>query len=248
MEIYRKCDFAGLGNILICLTQLVGNCRNISNTIYDNEFGTCIELDSMYFDVIQDFPEYTSFDKCRIIINEETIKHMYSTLYNIMRPTKFMEEQLRENLYLVEGVTCGINIRRGSFSEDSKQYSDDRSLAPEHMFCNDKGLEKFKKIISDSPGRVYVSSDSPSTKKELKNIFGDKVTMVETEFIHTSIDANHPANRTLKNYRDVYLVWFLLSMCPRIFITAGLTSDVRSTFGLTAAFYGQVPFEEIMSE
>jgi hypothetical protein len=159
-----------------------------------------------------------------------------------------MKKRIRENLHLIDGVTCGINIRRGSYSEDSKQYSDDRALAPEHMFCNDNGLEKFKKIISDSSGRVYVSSDSPSTKKELKNIFGDKITMVETEFIHTSADADHPANRTLKDYQDVYLVWFLLSMCPLIFITAGLTSEVRSTFGLTAAFYGQIPYKEIMSE
>jgi len=248
MEIYRKSEFAGLGNILICLCQLIGNCRNVSNTIYDNEFGSCIVLDSKYFNVIPDSPEYTSFDKCRIIINEETLKYMYNTLQQIIRPTDFMIEQIYANIHLIDGVTCGINIRRGSYSEDSKQYSDDRALAPEHMFCNDKGLEKFKKIISDSPGKVYVSSDSPSTKKELKNIFGDKITMVETEFIHTSIDANHSANRTLKNYRDVYLVWFLLSRCPRVFITAGLTNDVRSTYGLTAALYGRVPFEEIMSE
>jgi hypothetical protein len=247
MEIYRKLPFAGLGNILFNLSFLPGNCRNISNTIYDNEFGSCIELDSKYFDVIQDFPEYKSFDKCQIIINLETIDHMYKILHQIIRPTIFMKQQIKENFHLIDGVTCGINIRRGSYSEDSKQYSDDRALSSEHMFCNDNGLEIFKKIISDSPGRVYVSSDSPSTKKELKNIFGDKVTMVETEFIHTSTDANHPANRTLKNYRDVYLVWFLLSMCPRIFITAGLTSEVRSTFGLTAALYGQIPFEEIMS-
>lgn len=149
-----------------------------------------------------------------------------------------MKELLSQNIHLLEGVTAGVNIRRGSYSEDTKQCKD--GGGPEHYFCSDAGLEKFIEIIRAEPGRVYVASDSPSTKNKLKEIFGDKITMNETEFVHTS-DEDYAGKRTVKNFQDVYLVWFLLSMCPKLYITGGkVPGDCTgmTTYGFSAGLYG----------
>jgi hypothetical protein len=237
-KIFRRTPAAGLGNLVFQLAQACAYHKNpyISANVLDNEFGNCISLE--YFQVIPDSDEYAPVE-CPLYFNDEIICMYKSVLPRMIRPTLHMKELLRQNLHLLDGVTAGVNIRRGSYSEDTKQCKD---AGPEHFFCSDEDLEKFIHVIRAEPGRVYVSSDSPATKNKLKEIFGEKITMNETEFVHTS-DVDFAGKRTVKNLQDVYLVWFLLSMCPKLYITGGKSKDNctgMSTYGVSAGLYGCV--------
>jgi hypothetical protein len=243
-KIFRRSSTAGLGNLVLQLANAYGNNPYISENVLDNEFGNCISLD--YFQVIPDKPEYDLFES-HLFFNDITIPNYRKVLPRMIKPTLHMKQLLKENLHLLDGVTAGVNIRRGSYSEDTKQCKD--GGGPEHYFCSDSDLERFMDAIRAEPGKVYVASDSPSTKNKLKEIFGDKITMNETEFVHTS-DEDYAGKRTVKNMQDVYLVWFLLSMCPRIYITGGKTrGDCTglSTYGFSAALYGGVPIRQVIT-
>lgn len=234
-KIYRREPYAGFGNILLQLSRIYKIHPYISKSTLDNEFGTCISLD--YFQIIEDEEKYENVS-CPIILNRETAANYKYILPQMIRPTLFMKNIIRSNLHLLEGVTAGVSIRRGSYSEDSKQ--EENGGSKEHYFCSDTGLENFIKYIREESGKVYVAADSPSTKNKLKEIFGDKVTMNETEFVHTS-DIDWAGKRTVKNMHDVYLVWFLLSMCPKVYCTG----NGMSTFGLTASFYGNTNLHSV---
>jgi hypothetical protein len=241
-KIFRRTSTAGLGNLLLQLAQVYDKNPYISENVLDNEFGNCIHMG--YFEVIPDSDEYVPVE-CPLFFNETTIPMYKMVLPRMINPTLHMKELLRQNLHLLEGVTAGVNIRRGSYSDDTKQCKD--GGGPEHYFCSDADLEKFIEVIREEPGKVYVASDSPATKNKLKEIFGDKITMNETEFVHTS-DEDYAGKRTVKNMQDVYLVWFLLSMCPKLYLTGG--KNVRdftgmSTYGFSAALYGGVPMRII---
>ena len=244
VKIYRRPTWVGFGNLVLHLGRIYQIHKYIAENVLDNEFGTCVSLD--WFEVIKDDEKYEQ--ACYpLVLCDETFLNYKRILPRMMRPTPYMQGLINQNIHLLAGVTAGVNIRRGSYSEDTKQYED--GGGPQHYFCSDTGLENFIKIIRAEPGRVYVTSDSPSTKNKLKEIFGEKVTMNETEYVHTS-DEDWAGKRTVKNMQDVYLVWFLLSMCPKIYITTGRPNSGLSglsTFGLTAALYGNKPTFDVFN-
>ena len=230
---YKRGPWIGLGNLFYHLAMLYEKCPDISPNVLDNEFKTCIDLP--YFTQIKDESFYYEVTP-NIFVNDDTDKILRNNLPKIIRPSEFMREQIRAHEHLVRDVCFGVNIRCGSLASDSKQYSDASDYR--QTFCDHDGVKNFVTVIEAAVGKVYVSSDSPSMKKYIKNIFGDKVTMVETEFVHTS-DEDFAGKRTPKNFQDVYLVWFLLSMCPHVFVTGGMWGGNKiSTFGWTAALYG----------
>jgi len=237
---YKRGPWIGIGNLLWHLAMLYEKCPDISKNVLDNEFGTCIDL--QYFTPVQDESFYVN-EYVPIEINNETDLIVRKNLPKIVKPSPFMQQLICDHEHLVSDVCFGINIRCGSLSSDSCQFSDTTDIR--QMFCNSDGLKKFLDLIRNAPGKVYVSSDSPSTKEFIKNLFGDKVTMLDTEFVHTS-DVDFAGKRTPKNFQDVYLTWFLLSMCPHIYVTGGtFGSTFLSTFGLVAAMYGNKPCSAI---
>jgi hypothetical protein len=243
---YTRPSWIGIGNLFLHLALLYKSAPYISKNVLENEFGACIELNP-YFKVLEDTTDTVQPDT-PLWINPKFTEYYLETLPEIIKPTPIMQLLINKHRHLVDDVVFGVNIRRGSYSDDSRQYKDDeRALAKDQLFCDDKGLSKFMALINMAPGRVYVSSDSPSTKQNIKDYFGDKVTMLDTEFVHTS-DEDYAGKKTKKNLQEVFLVWFLLSMCPMVYITGGVgnnSNDGVSTFGYTAALYGKKHFEAV---
>jgi hypothetical protein len=158
-----------------------------------------------------------------------------------------MEKMIQDNLHLLEGVCYGMSIRRGSYSEDSRQYKDERDEQPQFYFCSDEGLEKFKNIIKNAPGKIFLSSDSLSTTESLVKEYGDKIVNIDKKFV-ISMSQNSDEELTLEKYHIMFLKFFLFSKCPQLFLTGGNTDLVGfSTYAYIAAIYGNKPFKLIFN-
>jgi hypothetical protein len=207
----------------------------------DYEFGNCFSL-SGFTIVDYDGPP----PDCPIYINETWHRNVWPLCRSIIQPTPYFQGRVQAHTHLLEGVTLGVNIRRGNYSPDSVQFAG--STDPKFYFCSDTGLSKFKDAIARASGRVYVTSDSSITKRHLKDVFGDKVTMLDTVYTHTAEQTDESV-QTIKNLQDVYISWYLLSKCPAVLVTGGRTDMVGfSTFGYMAAVYGGRPLEIVFNE
>lgn len=232
---YRNIGNPGFGNLALQLSMIYGNVKYVHKSILDFEFSNCIELHGFTIVDTEGAPQ----PHVPVYINQTNFTGIHTLMRDILKPTEYMKGLISAELHILEGVSSAVNIRRGSYCHDSTMYADDRAKTANHYFCSEKGLEKFKQIIQSEPGKVYVASDSSSTKKELKELFGSKVVMHETQYAHTAPQTLWSENQTVKNLQDVYLVWFIMSMCPKIFITAGSPELVGfSTYGYAAAVYG----------
>lgn len=232
----------GLGNILIQLTSMPDTCRLLHDSVYDYEFSNCV--------IVKGFTR-TSEEGVQpetpIYINPYTVKNVHSKIKDIIEPTDFMKSLIEKNRHILEDVSCGIAIRRGSYCEDSRQYKDERSDKPHFYHCSDNGLERFKNIIRNVPGKIFLTSDSQSTIKDLVDEFGDKITTIDTLF---TVGAEHDRDGEKKytDYHNIYLLFFLLSECPHLFITGGNKDMVGfSTYAYMAAIYGNKPFDIIFN-
>lgn len=242
---YRNKDNPGLGNLAIQLSDIYGRVPYVHKSILDYEFSNCIELHGFTIVDTEDAPHPPAY----VTITSYTVRHVHPKMRDIFKPSKHMKSLINAEKHLLEGVSCAVNIRRGSYSPDSTMFCDDQSKTPNHYFCSDTGLEKFKAIIQSVPGKVYVASDSPSTKRELQKLFGSKLVMHETQYAHTAPQTLWSENQTVKNLQDVYLIWFLISMCPFVFVTGGRPDYVGfSTYGYSAAIYGAKPFNIVFNE
>jgi hypothetical protein len=232
----------GLGNLLmnLCSAKLRGT-KFVHKDILDYEFGNCFTLNEF---TIVDFDGEQPH--CMGTISQEFHERVWPMCRSLMSPTHHLLDLVEQHKHVLEGVVLGVNIRRGAYSADSTQFPGvtDRKF----FHCSDSGLDKFLKEIGNAPGRVYVSSDSSSTKQMIKDRFGSKVSMLDTVYAHTA-EQTDPTTQTVKNLQDVYLVWYLLSMCPLILVTGGRPDFVGfSTFGYMAAHYGSKPCKIIFNE
>jgi len=232
----------GLGNTLIQLTTLDKNTTKLHKSIQDYEFSNCIVING--FDIV----DYDGIQPdVAIYINNSTVKYIHPKIREIIRPTPFMEKLIRDNAHLMDDVCCGMSIRRGSYSEDSRQYKDERDEQPQFYFCSDEGLKKFKNIIKNAPGKVFLSSDSSSTVEMLIQEYGEKIVNIDQKFV-VSMSQNSDGELTLENYHYMFLKFFLFSMCPRLFLTGGTTDMVGfSTYAYIAAIYGNKPFSIVFN-
>ena len=242
---YRNKHNPGLGNLFLDLAAISGQVKYVHKSILEYEFANCVSLSG--FTIVD--TEGAPSPPGGLYINQYTVQVVHPRIRDIIHPTAYMQALIQSQMHVLEGVTCGLNIRRGSYSKDSTMYNDERALTSNHYFCSDTGLAKFKKVIENAPGKVYITSDSPSTKNEIRALFGPKVVMHETQYAHTAPQTLWAENQTVKNLQDVYLVWFILSMCPKVYVTGGTPDLVGfSTYGYTAAIYGAKPFEIIFNE
>jgi hypothetical protein len=232
----------GLGNTLIQLTNFDKNTIKLHKSINDYEFSNCIVING--FDIV----DYDGTQpNVAIYINNYTIQHVHPKIRDIIKPTPFMEKMIQDNLHLLEGVCYGMSIRRGSYSEDSRQYKDERDEQPQFYFCSDEGLEKFKNIIKNAPGKIFLSSDSLSTTESLVKEYGDKIVNIDKKFV-ISMSQNSDEELTLEKYHIMFLKFFLFSKCPQLFLTGGNTDLVGfSTYAYIAAIYGNKPFKLIFN-
>jgi len=232
----------GLGNLLmnLCAAKL-HDTKYLHKDVLAYEFGNCFNIHEF---TIVDFDGEQPY--CPGNINQEFHERVWPLCRKLVSPTQRLLDLVEQHKHVLEGVVMGVNIRRGAYSADSTQFPGETDRKFFH--CSDSGLAKFLKEIEEAPGRVYVSSDSPSTKQMIKDKFGSKVSMVDTEYVHTAEQTDLSAQNT-KNLQDVYLVWILLSMCPIILVTGGTTELVGfSTFGYMAAHYGSKPCKFIFNE
>ena len=243
MFVFKDHD-AGFGNLLILLSDCWDTCKAIHRNVYERfELSNCVVLKG-YTVVDSDEGEHPP---AKIIINNWTMNTVHPRLCDFVYPTVYMESLINQHRQLLDGVTAAVHIRRGSHSKDSTQFrtSTDKSF----FHCSDEGLAKFERIIQQVPGKVYLASDSKELKVSLKQKYGDKIRMLDTEFAITARQ-DAATTQTVKNLQDAYLEWFLLSLCPMVFITGGQTPEDLtgfSTYSYTAALYGKKPYHLIFN-
>lgn len=231
---------AGYGNLLIHLSDCWDKCKMIHANIYHRyELSNCVI-----------FKGYTVTDSDEgdhphsgIYINQMTVTNVHPRMRMFVEPTPHMKKLIEQHRHLIDDVVAAIHIRRGAFSNDSTQYRDVTKQNPDHYHCSDAAVNKFMEIVKNIKGSVYLASDSPNIKQLFINTFGDKIRTLDTEFTFTA-EQDDAGHQTIKNLQDVYLEWFLLSMCPKLYITGGNNNLMGfSTFSYTAAIYGSKPFE-----
>lgn len=233
----------GWGNVTMCLTDYV--YHNIpSAVVYKPTFTDAVQfkVPVKWVDTVQE-PVYTP----RIVINSYFIEQIHSKMSDIFEPSPKLQELIDQYKHLVDGCVAGMHIRRGAFSEDSSKMGCHGVGKPAY-FANDKALHDFKNILKNQSGKFFIASDSPSTKKQFVEEFGDKVRILDINPV-LSYDCTVHHDAPQGDKITSYLEWFLLSMCTFLIITGG-NNDMTdfSTFGYSAACYGRKPFYLIKNE
>lgn len=239
-ELVYKQD-TGFGNMLIQLTSLQKECTQLHDHVFDYEVGNCVSISGFTRVSYEGTKPY-----CPIYLNPYTINNVHPRIRDIIKPTPFMEDMISKYGHLVDNVSCGISIRRGSYSTDSRQFKTEQADDASHYFCSDKGLHKFINIIKNSPGSVFVSSDSKEVMNMLIETFGDKIKHYDSPYaIGMPQDLR---DISMNDYHSIYLKFFLLSKCPMLYLTGGRGDMVGfSTYAYMAAIYGNKPFKIIMN-
>jgi hypothetical protein len=220
----------GLANILIHLCDFFSNHPDgvVHESICDYEMGHWLNFK---FPVTSQICTRTYTP--RIIINHFTITQVHPMVRKLIEPSAELEKLLESYSHLVKGVTCGIHIRRGSCAPDSRKTVENDG----DVYADDQALKRFKRIAEQ--GDVFLASDSPETKK----LFPRARTLDTT----IAVVHGHCPDLPTKDRRNIFVDFFLLSKCPKLYLTGGNFPEMPglSTFGYMAAFYGNVPFEII---
>lgn len=165
-----------------------------------------------------------------VYINEFTIEHVHPLISKLISPSPELEALLAQHHHLIDGVTMGVHVRRGWYSEDCRSREPSEAG---HSFANDAALERFKQVANSEVGDIFLASDSPMTKMHFP-----RARTLDTTVPH------HVEQGDTKDRRNVFVDFFLLSRCPRLLLTGGHfpTPPGISTFGYMAAQYGGVPY------
>lgn len=234
MTVMYPCKGHGLANTLIHLTDFY-NGRMITESVVhesigDYEIGRWINFKFPTTSMMGIKKEYDP----KIFINPQTTQTVHPLIRHLIEPSDELKTVIEDHKRLLEGVTAGMHVRRGASASDSRVVVE----ADTETFANDNAVSRFL-ALADNFGPVFLASDSPETKKKFTS----------ARIIDTTIAVVHGQcpNAPTKDRRNVFLDFFMLSMCPKVFITAGNfpKHPGLSTFGYMAAQYGGVPFEMI---
>ena len=228
--------------------------------IYDREVGwgnTLIQVSDFLFacaqqrkeahlpepiECIQGIPISTGEEegyKANIYINNFTFNYVHPVMRQIVVPTPRVRELVGKNQH---GCAIGLHIRRGNYGSDSKALDDGTPHQEAAWFCDDEALGKFIKIIEDAGECVFVATDSMDLRKHLMAKYPYKVRMSDIKEVVHSRRCDDTDNT------EMYVDWFLLSQCKKVYITAGdRNMKGFSTFGYTAAVYGGAQVEFVVS-
>jgi len=226
----------GLANTLIYLTDFYKDRLVVEGVVHDSigdyEVGRWLKFK---------FPTTSltgikSVYDPKIFINPQTIKDVHSLVRFLIEPSDELKEVLKEHASIIKGVSSGLHVRRGASAKDSRVIVEVDS----DTFANDAAVARFKSI-AENFGPVFLASDSPETKREF---YGARTLDTTIAVVHGEC----PAAPT-KDRRNIFLDFFLLSMCPRVFVTGGNFPGCpgMSTFGYMAAQYGGVPWEIVQN-
>ena len=238
LPIVYKHNGLGFGNLVILLADCQDKCNLIHEDAFKYELGNCVHISHF---------ERVSYEgthpPAHIYINPYTVQNIHPRMRSFIHPTAYMKKMIDDHSHLLDRVSACVHIRRGSYSSDIAQGHE-----PHYYYCSDAGLAKFESIIEKETGQVYLASDSVDVKNHMKDIFGEKIVTLDTKF--ACMSTVHNADQYgLKELQDIYLEWFLISMCPKVYLTGGRTDLVGfSTYGYSAAIYGAKPFEIIFNE
>lgn len=243
MHVWKIPDMGmGWGNVVLSLSDIVTRFPDVLVHRGTHDFERYVEFVGInYVDTTDGFLEVSP----RIFINPDYFHRVHSIIPRIIRPSEHMRGLIEQYKHLVEGVSFGIHIRRGAYQKDSKNVGchglgKDGEPVPAY-FAADSALEKFKQIVQMAPGKVFVASDS----LEVKQMFAGH-NFLETNAVLT-YKCDVLKNEDAPSY-TAYLEWFLLSMCPKVYITAG-NSELGglSTYGYSAGCYGGCPIEFVFN-
>jgi len=224
----------GFANTLIHLTDFYKDRRITDGVVHasigDYELGQWLNFK---------FPT-TSLDgiktvyEPKIYINPYTTQNVHPNVRFLVEPSIELKKVLDEHAHFVHGVSAGLHVRRGASAKDSRIVVE----VDTDTFANDAAVAKFKSIAGNF-GPVFLASDSPETKKEF---YGARTLDTTIAVVHGMCP-----DAPTKDRRNVFLDFFLLSMCPKLFVTGGNFPGMPglSTFGYMAAQYGGVPWEII---
>jgi len=246
MALYIRSESLGWGNVVLQLADLYFTCKMNKKTPYIHDslmdVNREVKFNGFTFTSDKSIQQYNP----RIIINPDFYNIIHLPIINkIIEPSENMKVLIEQHKHLVEDVKCGIHIRRGAFSNDSKHVGchgrDGNGNIKPAYFASDKAVKKFEEIMDKTDGKIFIASDSKELKKSFKEKFGNKINFLETD-IALTYHCDYLKNRENTKELDrtnCYLEWFLLSMCPVLHITAG-NADLTdfSTFGYTAGVYG----------
>ena len=239
-KLFKPAGQTGWGNIALLLANFAYECNKKTIIPYiDSSLmgdGRCdyikINIDATDEDLDVLNPD--------LFINNFTHQIYCNIMSKIITPTDDMIDLIKQHVDIIRDVKCALHIRRGACQKDSSNMGC-HSGKPAY-FATDTALSRFKDVIRQTDGNVFVASDSRELKEKLRREFGERVRYLDTDISLSYTCLYHPVDTDEVARRNCYLDWFLISMCPVVYITAGNKdgSDL-STFGYSAATYGQKP-------
>jgi hypothetical protein len=232
----------GFGNVLVKLFDFLEKAPGgrVDENLKDFERGRAFD-----FNVKFTKDELHTIDG-DLYCNQSAFSRLAVGMPTVMSPTMELLNLFQTKAESLEGVEVGIHIRCGSAMPDCK------GLSASHggdWFASAETFRVVDNIVASSKLRVFLASDSKEVKGRYKELFGDKVVVFDTD-ITLSCDPETcgGVSQSSQGLMDAYLEWYTLSMCPAVFTTAGPGFDPTtnkgagiSTFGYTAAAYGQRP-------
>lgn len=225
---------AGLANTLMHLCDFYTQHHIVTSVVNDSineyELGRWLKFKFPYTSITGIKRVYEP----KIYVNPHTLQNVYPMVRHLIEPSDELKPVLEEYSPLIKNVSAGLHIRRGASASDSRIVVE----ADTETFANEKAVLQFLSI-ADNFGPVFLASDSPETKKEF---YSARTVDTTIAVVH----GNCPDAPT-KDRRNVFVDFFLLSQCPKVFVTGGNfpSHPGLSTFGLMAAIYGAKPFEMI---
>jgi len=216
---------AGLANKLMQICQV----NLVSSNIYDGGYGKYMKLT---IPVQQDDGTLPSLDP-PLTINPG----LHYNISEIMKPTEEAKTKIEEYRHLVDGVSFGLQIRRGCMSEcpDVSKWS--------AVHCDDTALAKFHQIMEQNSGTVYLSSDCIKVKRDFAERYPGRVRYLDEEAAHSW------SGMGIEDPWVTFTEFYLLSMCPVIFMTGGARDMFTfSTFGYMAAMYGRKQYLPVFND
>lgn len=219
----------GFANTLIHLCDFFHQHPDglVHDSIKDYELGRWLTFHFPLTDRT-DLPVYEP----KIYINPHTVYTVHPLVRKLIGPSEELQKIIDEHAHLVRGVKAGLHIRRGASAKDSRQVVERN----EDVFADENALATFR-TISETWTPYFLASDSPETKKMFP---GARTLDTTISVVHDKCPLASTTDR-----RNIFLDFFLLSMCPIVFCTGGNKSPDApglSTFGYMAAIYGGVEF------
>ena len=233
--IFKPSTRIGFGNILFHLYDYVkkyGPQAPVHTSLNDYERGKAFQF---HVNFTNEIP--TKEIQLDIYCNSQTFREMAYILPKIISPQTDL-------LNLKHKFKTGIHIRCGSWAPDCKGLA-----APHDAFVSEATFKTLDTLIPTLPRPIFLASDSQQVKELLKSTWGDIIEVFDTQ-ITLTCDPNTcgGAPQTNQSLMDAYVEWYTLSQCDHVITTMGpgfspetLTGAGVSTFGFTAAAYGQKP-------